>query len=78
VDGNPALERTVFRLSLPEASQVDLKVYDAAGRLVDTPLKGKLSAGGHRIAWSPKASGIYFYRLESKHLTKAGKLTLLR
>ena len=78
VQGNPVLGQGLFRLTLPEAAHVDLEIYDAAGRLVDTPLKGNLSAGGHRIAWSPKASGIYFYRLESKHLRKTGKLVTLR
>jgi hypothetical protein len=76
VEGNPTVGQAVFRLSLPEASHVDLKVYDAAGRLVDAPLKGKASAGNHRIAWEPKASGIYFYRLASKHLTKTGKVVV--
>jgi hypothetical protein len=64
VQGNPVLGQVSFRLSLPEASHTDLRIYDVAGRMVDAPLKGKISAG------------VYFYRLESEHLTRTGKLVV--
>jgi hypothetical protein len=76
VQGNPSMGQALFRLSLPEASRVNFKIYDAAGRLVDAPLKEKVSAGNHLIHWSPQASGIYFYRLMSMDLAKTGKLVV--
>ncbi len=61
---------TTIRFSLPTEREVELRVFDVAGRSVKTLAKGRLSPGVHTLAWdgsgergTPLASGVYFYRL---------------
>jgi YVTN family beta-propeller protein len=66
---NPALSVTYH---LAEASEVELSVYNAAGRLVATLDKGAREAGEHHALWPgldsdgrEAATGVYFVRLEA-------------
>ena len=67
---------TIFSLALPQKSHISVKVYDAAGRVVATPISGELRSGTYRIPFVPQRSGVYFYHLESEHLRKKGKLII--
>ena len=51
--------------SLPEAGNVEVAVYDVAGRRVATLEDSALPAGTHRLTWHAKGlgQGMYFYRL---------------
>lgn len=58
-----------FLLQLPEAGQVTLTLFDAAGRRVRTVLDELRPAGEHRFRWNgmddagrPIAAGLYFIR----------------
>jgi hypothetical protein len=64
IKSNPSAGRALFSLNMPEAGEATLRIYDATGRLIDTPLSGKLSAGAHALAWTPDAAGIYFCVME--------------
>ena len=77
---NPFHGRTVIGYSLPASGKATLKVYNTAGRLVDTIVDEEQKAGVHRVEWSPKqaSSGIYFYRLESGNHFEMKKMILLR
>jgi len=77
---NPFNPRTVLSYQLPVASQVALRVYDTAGRLVQTLVNGRRDAGSHEVMFdaSHLPSGIYFYRLEAGTFRAAQKLVLLK
>jgi len=70
---NPFNPETTINFDLPEAGQVDFKVYDLAGRMVRQLLAGQRSAGSHRLIWDGKnddghstESGVYFLVLRAK------------
>ncbi len=76
---NPAKGRPVFNLVLPKAATVTLRIYDVTGRLIDTPLKDRKSAGVYEIPWASEANtGVYFYVFESPWQHKVGKIVLVR
>jgi hypothetical protein len=69
---NPAMNGSRVSFSLARAEEVDLAVYDAAGRLVQHLAHGTLAAGDHSFAWDGRtasrgeaAAGVYFVRLHS-------------
>jgi hypothetical protein len=69
---NPFNPSTVISYSLPEASQVTLRITDLLGREVATLVSGTQDAGAYNISWkgldqsgNEVASGSYFYRLEA-------------
>jgi hypothetical protein len=78
---NPFSRQTVIRYELPQASHVELRIYDVTGRrvkdLVDGPLEAGRQAGiwdGRDNAGAPVPAGVYFYRLETHEVATAGKL----
>ena len=82
---NPFNPQTTIEFGLNEASPVSLKIYDAAGRLVATLIDKGLPAGHYSESWNGlvsdghrAASGVYFYRLETKTLMQNRKMILLR
>jgi hypothetical protein len=85
---NPFNPSTAIEFALPQASFVNLKIYDLLGKEVATLVAEKLPAGKHQRVWEAKglASGVYVYRLEAgDHSTSSGrglvqtrKLILLR
>jgi hypothetical protein len=69
---NPSEGRTVITYELPAAGPVVLRLYDAAGRLVETLLDRVDAAGRHQIAWNGPTgqdrtaeSGVYFCEIRT-------------
>jgi hypothetical protein len=69
---SPASDATMIRLSLPQATTIELAVFDASGRRVRTLLSGARSPGIYASAWDlrdderrPVATGVYFIRLDA-------------
>jgi hypothetical protein len=83
---NPFNPRTEISFTLPQASVVDLQVYDLCGRRVHGLLYNEdLSAGRHVVVWNgcddmglQLPSGIYFYRLRGNDFDETRKMTLLK
>lgn len=82
---NPCNPATTIHFTLEEAVDVDLSIYDAAGRRVRTLLRGPAIEGPHEIPWNgtgdsgrPLASGVYFYRLRAGKKALTDKVLLLR
>jgi hypothetical protein len=65
VHPNPFNPETVISFELLEASEVDLRIYDIAGREVASIVKGQWSTGVHQVVWNAEGlpGGIYFARL---------------
>ncbi len=81
---NPVRDFVNVRFFLPEPLPVTLKIYDVAGRLVDTPLRNvQMPAGLHtfrvrsRRTGGPLNSGVYFFRLRMGPTEKTRKVVIL-
>ncbi len=82
---NPFNPETTIEFSLTKKSVVVLNIYNVKGQLVNTLINDELVKGKHKIVWNgtnknsnPLASGMYFYKLQSKDNQVYGKLILLK
>ncbi len=83
---NPFNPRTSIAFDLPEPARVNLRVYNAAGRLVRSLMEGELmEAGPHVRSWDGRgrdgaalASGVYFCMLEVDGVSLSGRMVLLK
>lgn len=77
---NPFNPSTTIRYTIPEASQVTIKIYDALGREVQTLVNRELNGGKHEVVWNANnfASGVYYYTLKSGNKSATKKLMLLK
>jgi hypothetical protein len=83
---NPFNPTTIIRSALPEPAAVTLEVFDVAGRLVQTLVRGKKRpAGVFEAEWNgtdsagrPVSSGVYFYRLHAGTESLTRKAVLLK
>jgi hypothetical protein len=67
---NPFSEKATIALALSAPEMVGIRVFDIAGRLVQTLMEGKLQAGRHTIEWDGRdaggrlvSNGVYFVRV---------------
>jgi hypothetical protein len=81
---NPFNPSTSFALSLPEASDYAVRIFNITGQLVKS-FSGHLEAGVHNIVWdgrndqgSSVASGVYFYKAEARGFTETRKMMMLK
>lgn len=73
---NPLQDRATIRFALPEASDVELIVYDALGRAVARLVDGRLEAGRHEAVFEAGAlpPGLYVYELHASSFRETGRL----
>ncbi len=77
---NPFNPVTAIKFSIPSGGIVKLEIFDAAGRLIDTPLNNSLEAGDHQYTFdaSGYASGVYFYKLTAGKNFETKKMLLVK
>jgi hypothetical protein len=82
---NPFRSMTTIALVIPEEAQVDLSVFDLAGRRVRTLVDQRLSAGNHALNWDGTddegralPSGIYMSQLVTGEKRAVKKIVLAR
>jgi hypothetical protein len=82
---NPVSPFTTFAFYLPEQTQVQLDVYDVAGRRVASLVNEQRPRGKHTFTWDGRgsdgrlvASGTYFYKLTSGSNVLTKKLVVVR
>ena len=77
---NPFNPSTKISYSIPEASKVDLKVYDILGKEVATLVNETKVPGNYVVVFdaSNLASGVYIYVLKSNNFVQTKKMILLR
>jgi hypothetical protein len=81
---NPIQAQTVIRYDLPKSTEVELAVYDVAGRRVRTLADGVMGPGVFAATWDGRdaggravGSGVYFYRLRAGAFEATRKMTRL-
>lgn len=76
---NPFTTSTTITYALAEASPVLIRIFDMAGRALESFSSAK-PAGTHQFTWNaaPNPSGIYFVRVESGTLSETRALLLTK
>ncbi|HEX5132646.1 MAG TPA: FlgD immunoglobulin-like domain containing protein, partial [Candidatus Krumholzibacteria bacterium] len=82
---NPFAAQTTVSYTLPERGNVEVSVYDVAGRRVATIFSGERSAGDHAVEWNGVGdngervgAGIYFCRIEAGTRSVTRKMLVVR
>ena len=77
---NPFNPATTIQYSIPERSNVTLKVYDVLGNEVATLVNEEISAGIHKVDFnaSKLSSGVYLYKLQADSFVETRKMLLMK
>jgi hypothetical protein len=77
---NPFNPSTVIRYSVPQTSEVTIRVYDMLGRVVTTLVNERKAEGVYELPFNVQglASGTYFYRLQAGTFSETKKMLLLK
>ncbi len=82
---NPFAGTTMLRVGLPKASEVEIEVFDVAGRRVRSERTAVLTAGWREIPFDARdgagvtvPSGVYFYRVRAAGETITRKMVIAR
>ena len=77
---NPFNPSTTISFSIPVQGNVSLKIYDVLGKEVVTLVDEMKSAGSYQITFDATqlASGMYFYRLDTKNFSEVKKMILIK
>ena len=77
---NPFNSTTILPYGLPEASRLSIRIYDIAGRLVDTLVDKNIEAGYHTAIWdaSTVSTGVYLVKMETESFSSVRKVILVR
>jgi hypothetical protein len=82
---NPFNPTTNIQFTVAKSENVKLVVFNILGQQVKTLVNGEMKAGSYTATWNGKdefgtsvASGIYFYRFESKSFNSTKKMILMK
>ena len=82
---NPFNPQTRIRFSLDRRRQLDLSIYDVAGRRVRALANGPLDAGHYTLTWDGRSdrglvlpSGVYWLLLDAEGFRSTAKLVMIR
>jgi len=71
---NPTSNQTTLEISTESHRKTNVRLYNAAGQLVQTPFTGYLSIGTHQISITPPGAGFYFVEVQSGNQLTRKKL----
>jgi len=82
---NPFNPTTTIAFGLAKPADITLRIYDTTGRLVRVLADGRYAAGPQAEVWDgrddsgrPVASGVYFYRLDTRTNVLTRKMLLVK
>ncbi|MCI0451681.1 MAG: T9SS type A sorting domain-containing protein [Candidatus Latescibacteria bacterium] len=82
---NPFNPTTTLAYSLKNASNVNVIIYDVAGRRVRELVNERRERGAYKVVWDGRndtgttvSSGVYFYKLVAGSFTDTKKMTILK
>ena len=77
---NPFNPETSINYAIPQDASVRLTIYNILGQRIVTLVNEQKSSGVHTVNWNGAndngnqvASGLYFYRLEARHMTNGNQ-----
>jgi beta-galactosidase len=84
---DPGNRFILFKVSLPEAMNLSIDIYDVRGRRIKRLINNRVNRGLHTIQWDKTSdrsrtisSGVYFYKItsgRSNSVNKVGKLSII-
>jgi hypothetical protein len=84
ISPNPTSRQARIAYNVPEPGEVSVRIYDLAGRLVETLFAGDESAGEHTVDWDGRdaggrvvPTGVYLCVLTGPDARDVAKLTLM-
>jgi hypothetical protein len=77
---NPFNPSTTIKYSVPQQSQVKIKVFDVLGEEIETLVNEEKPAGTYELTWNATnlPSGVYFYRLQVGDFIQTKKMILIK
>jgi hypothetical protein len=77
---NPFNPTTTIEFSLPVSEEVEIKVYNISGQIVEVILDKKVPAGEHKVEFNAinLANGIYFYHMKTGSFQAVKKMVLTK
>lgn len=77
---NPFNPTTKVRFAIPKQNFVNLTIYDVTGRVMSILVNEELKIGTYEVEWdaSHRASGIYYYKLETDGFVKTMKMVVVK
>ncbi|MAJ45394.1 MAG: hypothetical protein CMF96_11720, partial [Candidatus Marinimicrobia bacterium] len=77
---NPFNPVTNISYSIPQNTNITIKIYDIAGNVVETILNGYQEMGHYSVIWNAEnnPSGLYFIQMKTKTFNKTRKLILIK
>jgi gluconolactonase len=77
---NPFNPEATVRYELPQSEMVEISVYDALGKLVETLIRQRQRAGVYSLKWRPEnhSSGVYFFKMQAGEYISVTKGILLK
>jgi len=82
---NPFNPTTMIAYDLPDASDVQLDIYDLMGRNINRVVNQNQSAGRHFVTWNANdylgnqvSAGVYLYRLQAGNMIFTRKMVLMK
>ncbi len=77
---NPVNKETVIQYAVASNAKVALRVYDIAGRVVETLVDAEQAPGIYSVAWNSEdaAKGVYFYRLTAGDFSQTRKMVVVK
>ncbi|MCP3869397.1 MAG: T9SS type A sorting domain-containing protein, partial [Gammaproteobacteria bacterium] len=82
---NPFNPLTTIRFNIQNSSQVQVGIFDLAGRQIRSLYSGQLSAGSHELNWDGRAadgascaSAVYFVKVQTEGKAESLRITLAK
>ena len=77
---NPFNPVTTIKFGIVRSGNVQIRVYDVAGKMVEELLNNGYNPGSYDIRWdaSKYSSGIYFYSIVTNEFIQTKKMVLVK
>ena len=77
---NPFNPSTKIRYSVPQSSQLIIKVFDVLGNEIETLVNEQKTIGTYELTWNTEnlPSGVYFYQIKAGSFMETKKMILLK
>jgi hypothetical protein len=77
---NPFNPSTKIKYSIPQSSQVQIKIFDILGNEMETLVSEEKPSGTYELTWNASSlpSGVYFYRIQAGDFVETKKMVLMK